>query len=208
MKAKVALNLHGLDDRGKLAKLYTALTKLTGNATMPDPDPTLAVAQVNYGAAKTSLDNIDTKEQELVTLRIQRDQLMDKAMDDYSSLGSYVQNKSKGDAAVIANAGFDVAGARTPAPPVSQVLNLVLTVGDFTGALDAAWDRDPSAKSYEVQVSVDPMTDATWAYRLTAPKSSTTITGLTSGAKMWVRARAIGSDGPGAWSDPAVKIVP
>ena len=39
-------------------------------------------------------------------------------------------------------------------------------------------------------------------------KSSTTLTGLTSGNCAWVRVRAINSAGKGAWSDPAVKVVP
>ena len=40
-------------------------------------------------------------------------------------------------------------------------------------------------------------------------KSSGTIPGLTSGARMWVRARAIGAHpDPGPWSDPAAKRVP
>jgi hypothetical protein len=33
-------------------------------------------------------------------------------------------------------------------------------------------------------------------------------TGLTSGQRVWLRVRGIGSNGPGAWSDPATKIVP
>ena len=35
-----------------------------------------------------------------------------------------------------------------------------------------------------------------------------TITGLTSGSRVWVRVRAIGTKGEGPWSDPATKIVP
>jgi hypothetical protein len=42
----------------------------------------------------------------------------------------------------------------------------------------------------------------------TVTKSSTTLTSLTSGSRMWVRVRAINSAGKGAWSDPAVKVVP
>ena len=208
MKAKVALNLSGLDAWGQLARLQTAITKLTGNAALPNPNPTLAVAQAQHDAAKTMLDTIDAKEAELTNLRLQRDQLVRVAMDTYDSLGSFVENKSAGDAAIITGAGFDVAGPRTPAPPVGQVLNLVVTAGDNEGTLDAGWDRDRSARSYEVQTSVDPVTPASWLPRLTAPKSSCTLAGLPSGTRTWVRVRAIGADAPGPWSDPAVKMVP
>jgi hypothetical protein len=44
---------------------------------------------------------------------------------------------------------------------------------------------------------------------MTASKSSATIPGLTSGAKLWARVRAVGADNqPGPWSDPATKVVP
>jgi len=97
-------------------------------------------------------------------------------------------------------------------PPIgtpTQVLNLVLTEGDFEGTLDAAWDRVRGASSFEIQTSVDPITPTSWAFKQSASKSSATISGLTSGAKLWVRVRAIGAGNtPGPWSDPATKVVP
>lgn len=209
MKSKVALNLRGLDSRGQLAKLQKAITKMTGNAAVANSNPTLAVAQASHDAAKSALDLVDTKESELVTLRVTRDNSMQAALDNYDLLGSFVENKSSGEAAIITGAGFDVVGARTPADPVSQVLNLVLTAGDNDGSLDAAWDRDPSAKSYEIQTSPDPVAaGASWTFKQIAAKSYAAIMGLTSGAKIWVRVRSVGSDENGPWSDPAVKTVP
>lgn len=91
----------------------------------------------------------------------------------------------------------------------TQVLNLVLTEGDFEGTLDAAWDRVRGASSYEIQISVDPITPTSWAFKQSASKSSATISGLTSGTKLWVHVRAIGAGNtPGPWSDPATKVVP
>ena len=85
----------------------------------------------------------------------------------------------------------------------------MLTAGDNDGTLDVAFDPEPAAKSYEVEVSVDPVSSTSWQKKMTLPKSSGTITGLTSGARMWVRVRAIGADPqPGPWSDPAAKTVP
>jgi mannose/cellobiose epimerase-like protein (N-acyl-D-glucosamine 2-epimerase family) len=86
----------------------------------------------------------------------------------------------------------------------------VLTAGDFDGTLDAAWDPDGNgaAKSYEVQTSADPLSATSWSYKMSATKSSTTLEGLTSGAKQWVRVRGLGAAGPGPWSDPATKTVP
>jgi len=56
---------------------------------------------------------------------------------------------------------------------------------------------------------VDPVSPTSWQKKMTVTKSSGTITGLTSGARMWVRVRAIGADPqPGPYSDPAAKTVP
>jgi predicted secreted protein len=64
-------------------------------------------------------------------------------------------------------------------------------------------------KGYEVQTSVDPVTGTSWAFKMAAGKSSGSLEGLTSGARLWVRVRAIGADNAfGPWSDPAVKTVP
>ena len=38
--------------------------------------------------------------------------------------------------------------------------------------------------------------------------SKATLTGRTSGSRVWVRVRGVGPKGPGPWSDPATKIVP
>ena len=85
----------------------------------------------------------------------------------------------------------------------------VLTEGDNDGTLDFGFDKEDLAYSYEIEISVDPVSPTSWQKKMTVTKSSGTITGLTSGARMWVRVRAIGAHpNPGPWSDPAVKTVP
>ncbi len=97
----------------------------------------------------------------------------------------------------------------TPVGPPAQVLTLVLTAGDNDGTLDASWDPVRGANSYEIQTSPEPVTGTSWAYKMTAGKSSATLSGLTTGTRTWVRVRAIGAeDATGPWSDPVVKTVP
>ena len=72
-----------------------------------------------------------------------------------------------------------------------------------------AFDPEPVAKSYEMETWVAPVSATSCQKKQTAPKPSGTIVGLTSGARMWVRVRAIGAaPQPGPWSDPAAKTVP
>jgi hypothetical protein len=137
-----------------------------------------------------------------------RDAAVDALCAGLTSLAAYVQAASGGDAAKIQSAGMDVKGAAAPVGMPGQVTDLSLAFGDNAGELDAQWDADPAAYSYEIQPSPDPMTATSWTVQPAVTKSSTAITGLTTGTRQWVRVRSVGSAGTGAWSDPATKIVP
>ena len=209
MKAHVAVNTRNLKPRPKLAKLQKGITKLTGNADMPNPNPTLASAQAKHDLAATKLDVLDTKEADLKTARLDAAAAVDDAMFTYGLLGKFVDNKAAGDAAKITNAGFDVAAASAPIGAIGQVMDFALTEGDHTGTLDYMCKPTKGASLYELQTSPDPMTETSWKFADSSPRSSGTLKGLVSGSKTWVRMRAKGADPePGEWSDPAVKVVP
>src|SRR5581483_3838343 len=125
-----------------------------------------------------------------------------------TQLASYVEAQSGGDPAKIQSAGMDVRAAASPTTIPGQVMNLALTAGDNDGELDAQWDPVAAAKSYEIQSSPDPVTPTSWAPRFSVTKSKASLNSFTSGQRVWVRIRAVGSAGAGPWSDPAVKTVP
>jgi hypothetical protein len=208
MNAKVALNLRGLDARQKLDKFQNAITKLTGNAAFPTPNPTLLAAQTAVDAADECLDLIAAKESELDQLRLARDQKVDAAMGLYASLGAYVENRAAGDPALIASAGFDVASPAAPTQPMPRVEGVALSTGDDEGTADAQWNAVSGAKSYEVQTSPNPITSTSWSHEATVTSSVLRLTGKPTGTKLWLRVRAINKLGPGAWSDPACVTVP
>src|SRR5882672_4082166 len=207
--AKVKLSLGRLSIPQKLTLGQNIITAMTGNANFPTPNPTLAslttlrtnLSNANnaYEAGKVTLDG----------LKVARD-TAEAAFDaGYTTEAATVQSASGGDAAKILSSGMGVADAPGPVVPPGQVLNLVLTAGDNDGSLDFAFDPTFGAHSFELEVSVDPVSPTSWQKKLTVTKSSGTLTGLTSGARMWVRVRAIGADPqPGPWSDPAAKPVP
>jgi hypothetical protein len=207
MNAKVALNTGNLSPRDKLVKFKKAITACGMAPALASPAPALTVCTTSHDAADAMLDQIETEEGVLQNLRTQRDQLMGVAMANHATLGSCVQTASAGDPAVITKNGFDVATAPTSAPPVGQIMNLVLTHGEMDGEVDAAWNRDKSSRSYEVQTSPDPMTPTSWAPNQIATKSTCAIPNQTIGSKLWARVRGHGKDSPGLWSDPAAIIV-
>ena len=213
MNITIALNLTGLTPPQKLAKLQTAIDKCTGNPAIGTlTDPTLADCQAAHNAADVQIKLITAKEDELKALRTTRDQLVDAAMTLYASLGSVVQTKARnaGDPAIVPGAGYDLAGAGTPVSPnVARITGLTLTQGDHDGTVDAGWHRDKKSHGYVLQVcTADPSVEANWKVFAHPAVSSSTLTGLTSGQKIWVRVCGSDRNGNGPWSDPATIVVP
>ena len=206
--AKPRLGLSALTYDEKLTLYNEIKTKMTGNPTFPNPPVTM----VAYGALITTATTSNANWAESQMLSKQRTterQTAFEATDGATSLlSAFVEAASGGDAAKIESAGMSVRAERTPPQVPAQVLNLVLTAGDFPGTLDVAFDATAGAKSYEVQTSPDPMSETSWVFKQSLAKSSGTIQGLTSGAKVWARVRAVGAAGAGPYSDPATKTVP
>jgi hypothetical protein len=192
-----------------VALANTIRTAMTGNANFATPNPSLASVGTQVTTTSTKIAAYDTLVASGQTALADRDAAVATLCGLLSQLGAYVENTSGGDAVKIQSAGMGVRAASAPVGPVAQVLDLVLSAGDFDGTLDLMCAPVRGAKSYEIQTSPDPQTNTSWTPKMTASKSSATIEGLTSGAKVWVRMRAIGAENkPGPWSDPAVKVVP
>lgn len=204
---KVKLTLNSYNPDGLVVFANLVKTAMTGNANFATPNPTLTAFGTLITTATTKIATYNSALAAAETALADRDAAVAALRAAFSQLGDYVQNISAGDKVKIESAGMSVRAASTPTA-MSQVLNLVLTAGDFPGTLDVAFDPQGAARSYEVQTSPDPMTETSWAFKLSLAKSSGTIPGLTSGSKTWARVRAVGTAGVGPWSDPAAKVVP
>jgi len=207
--AKVKLGLQKLTPDQKVDLANTIKTAMTGNANFPTPNPPLATIATLITSAQTGINGHNSAKATEQTALATRDVNIRALENGMTQLADYVQNVSGGDRVKIESAGMNVRDDGAPIGTPTQVLNLVLTEGDFEGTLDVAWDKVRGASSYEIQTSPDPITPTSWAFKQSASKSSATISGLTSGAKLWVHVRAIGAGNtPGPWSDPATKVVP
>ena len=207
--AKVKLNLAGLSVAQKieLAKKFEEM--MTGNTNFTTPDPELTVLATKYGAlddANTSAEAARAASVEATTNLYDAEKELDVVL---NALAAYVEKASGGDTAKIQSAGMSVRAERTPTTDLPAVQSLSLTAGDNDGEIDGGFDRVVGAKSYEIQSCVDPITPTGWTHRDIVTQSKFTLSGLTSGTRTWIRVRAVGPKRiKGAWSDPAVKIVP
>ena len=110
--------------------------------------------------------------------------------------------------AMLATTGFDMRQpiSRTGAP-VDAPLNVRLKTTGTTGEVQVLCDSVNRAKSYQVQFTLD-ANAGPWSDGGTFGSTrGMVIQGLTRGKDYWVRVRAIGPDGPGAWGDPATILV-
>jgi hypothetical protein len=208
--AKAKLGLGTLNPQETIELTSQIVTMMTGNANFATPNPPLATITTQKNTTNTSITAYDTSKAGTDALLVTRDANVTTLKNLLTQLVGYVENISGGGAAKIESAGMGVrASTVAPIGAMTQVLELVLSQGDFEGTLDVVWKPVRGAKSYEIQISADPPTGTSWAAKMTASKSSATLEGLTSGAKLWARVRAVGADNkPGPWSDPAVKVVP
>jgi len=204
---KITLNLSKKTILKAITFARLIKTKMTGNAKFTTPDPTLAdlgTAADDAETANNAYENSKETTKQLLTVRNQKWDALNALI---TKEGSYVEDHSDTEADAE-SAGFTARPQTGPTTMPDQVHNLSVTAGDNAGSLDAHWDSDSNAKSFEVQTSPEPMTPNSFTHGDTVTKSSCTLTGLTSGSRIWVRVRAVNGAGKGPWSDPISKIVP
>ena len=163
-------------------------------------------------AARNAANTASTKDEEakaaLVNLKQVRDNSADALRVEHTSLASAVESEARGAVAMLTASGYTLAAKITPSTAPEKGTNFSITAGDDDGALDDQNDPAAGARTYEIQVStVDPVAGP-WTTKAQPTASRWTLEGLASGQRVWVRVRAVGTNGTGPWSDPATKIVP
>jgi hypothetical protein len=207
-KVKVKLDLKNKADADLLTFAQQHSTAMTGNAhfTTPLPSATdFTAALTPYATALANFNTAQAAAKQATTVKDSARAVLESAL---TARGNYVEITANGDPAIVESAGFSVKATPGASQMPDPVANLSITAGDNAGELDLQWDPVSGAKTYEVQISPDPVTATSWIPQPSVSKSKAVILGLTSGAKMWARVRAVGAGGTGAWSDPATKIVP
>jgi hypothetical protein len=187
------------------------LTKLAENVA-DFPAPPVTDLTTHQGNLETQLGELATLEAQVTAKRLQIDATCESVRDEMMAIGEWGEGVTQ-DPAKLSKV-FDLKTAPAPSGPTPRVLNLKLSIGDSAGSVDGAWNSlyKSGVKSYEVESVLNPLNNdpnsGAWVRQPSVTKSSCTLTGFTSGARIWVRVRAIGPNGTGEWSDPATIIVP
>jgi len=206
--AKTKLNLARLSPEQTLQLANDIKIAMSNNANFATPIPTLETLNAMIAGLQSKISEWNAAQSTAQMKTSERNGALDTLRAGLTQLASYVEAASAGDEVKIQSAGMSVRGAAVAAGIPDQVTNLAVTAGDGEGELDAVWDGVFGARSYEIQISPDPVTPTSWTNRPSVTKSRVTLNGLPSGTRIWVRVRAIAAAGHGTWSEPAVKMVP
>ena len=195
----------------ELADLVAPKLAPTPPATPPIPNmgPKVTALTAKRDLAKAASDEYEAAKVALAALKAKRDATADDLRQEHESVISACESEAKGDPVMLAATGYALASPKVQnTSPPAQILNVTVTAGDNDGSVDVSFDPDGAANTYEVQVTtVDPIAGP-WVTKAQPTASGATLDALTSGQRVWVRVRGIGSKGAGPWSDPATKIVP
>ncbi len=183
-------------------KSRTNVTKMTGNPAFTTPNPALV-------EIKTAADALDLVVQSYNFSRSRQDkEQRDAAFAELkklcSLLGSYVQNESKGEQALISSAGFETEKARQPLGVLPAPKNVRALRTPFPGQIEVRFGGVRGRIAYQLFLCEgDPKMEADWSLYATTGKNRVMVQGLESDKAYFFRAVAIGAAGESAVSDPA-----
>jgi hypothetical protein len=185
-------------------KVALIIAQLTGNASFPTTNPTLAAVQ-------TALDPLTVaiampkgvaRDGAIETARGPLEQSMQDLADD-------LEKTAAGNLAKLSTTGFDLrksptSTAEAPATPA----NLRLKNLEESGAVQFLFDASARAKTYQFQTTGDPNNGPWKDYDPASSTRNVVARGLPRAKDVWGRVRAIGPNNTkSAWSDPATTLV-
>ena len=207
-RMKIKLGMDGMNEAGKIIRVQDIVTHLTGNSHFLTPNPTLVAVQGRINLANAKLAAAVAAATAARMAGQEKRDAIAAIESDYALLANYVENVAAGNEAFILSAGYELRSPPLPVGLPAQVTGLATVAGAFPGQLVARWDGATGSVIYELQTNSDPNVPIGWVVRGSSTSARAEIPGLTSGAYCWTRVRAVGSAGPGPWSDPSAKTVP
>jgi hypothetical protein len=202
MIAKVSLAFLNDDTDGELlVDTNRIISMMTGNAAYPAPDPTLAdvgTARTDFSTALTGAANGGSAQ---TVIKDQKREVLTGLLRD---LATYVQKECNNDLPTLLSSGFLAQKQqRPPAGVLPAPDNLRLVRPELSGQLKARVSPVANASAYKWRYATS-LAPNDWKDGGITTAASNLLENLTPGTIYVVQVQAIGSAGPGAWSDPAM----
>jgi predicted phage tail protein len=195
------MSMAGLNPSGPADFANKLITRMTGNANFPDPQPALA----DLTAKKDELRALRTAAEDGTRQdRFNRNVAADELKGMIRVLASYVSMVAAGDGSIILSSGFSVRDEAEPLPPVTVPQALTATATAHRGVVEPDWERVEHALNYQVLMSTDasaPLSE--WAPVALTSKSKAEISNLVRGQAYFFRVQAVGRTNKSGFSNPA-----
>lgn len=205
---KVLRNWNRKSRKERIAAGRKVVTKITGNADLPNPAPSLAVLTAGVVAAEAAQALVEATEALLKEQRLDVVAKVDAMVKLMDLEASTAEGATGGEEVKLVGLGFEVQQAAQAIGEMPVPQNLRATSADSEGELDCVTDSIYGFDSMEWQTTENPNDGASWVTREINSQSVVKLKNLPSGKRLYVRVRAIGPLGPGPWSDIASKMVP
>jgi hypothetical protein len=206
-KFKLELGKKTVDDKIPLGANH--ITSMNGNANYPQSTRVPSDAQVQ--AAQDDLVNADaaanaaeTTWKQLILVRNEKEAAWDTVI---TARANNCEAVTPNNLPALQSTGFPLRSAPAPVGALPAPSDLKAKPTDNEGEIDLRCDVVPGASSYEWQCRLYEGTTG-WSGIKTGTSVRILVSGLNPGVMYAFRVRAIGSVGPGTWSDEAVERAP
>ena len=182
----------------------TIVTSMTNNPTYPSPTPALGAVTTAANEFSLAIANAANGGREMTAIKNAKRAVLGALLRE---LCSYVAVACQGDMAMLLASGFPIQKpTRTPAGVLPAPATPVLSLGARTGELAAVTSRMTNAYTYNWRVAL--ATSPTLYVQTPQTTAARTVfAGLTPGQTYGVEVHAVGSAGPGDWSDATQLMV-
>ena len=187
-----------------LSKADTIVNAMTGNASYPEPSPSLAAITTAANEFSTAVANAANGGTTLTAIKNSKRAALAALLRE---LGSYVAVACKGRMEDLLASGFPIQKpTRTPVGVLPAPATPVLSFGPRSGELAASTPPLANAYTYSWRVALA-SSPTVYVQRAQTTAASDVFEGLTPGQIYVVDVSAVGSAGPSDWSDPAQLMV-
>lgn len=202
--AKIKMDHTRLDTPAYITRMRDINAAMTGNA-----DFTALAAKVTAHGLK--VDALEAKSAEYEASALATKALLterDDARVDVETLTRGLASSAEGetqDPAKLQGGGWHTRGESASVGPMPAPQAVSVTSGDMEGEADMLWEPVEGRDTYLGEYSAS--ATGPWTQFYVGKKSSATAPGLTPGSLYYFRIRAVGTQGPGPWSDIVQKRI-
>ena len=207
---KFKLELFKRKPTDKLALGAAHIAAMNGNTNYPQPtrvptDVQVQTAQDELATAEADVDNAAVIWKQKIQVRDQKEATWDTV---FTARANNCEAVTPNDAAALASTGFPLRSSGAPIGSLPAPGNLRATATDNEGEIELRCNTVKGASSYEWECRLHDTPGAPWAAIKSTTAAKLLVTGLIPGTLYGFRVRAVGSAGPGTWSDEATERAP